>query len=396
MRKLLIAVVAILALALLGSGLFFRLPTPEIVLAAEEIVTVGGIEITNAIITAWIVVILISVVTWWGTRTMRVEPSGLQNFIEWGLEMFLGLVERVAGEKNGRKFFPLVATILIYVLVSNWFGLLPGVGTIGEFHEQPHGAVAKESGGLALIMPNPDEVDDDESYLTADGTLVAPHEEGADTEAAPPGEETAPSGEEAGHGAAGNEAAATLEDEGDLLQLKDNEKLGVVVPYLRPVATDLNATLAIAIVAIVFVQIWGSQELGFRGYFSKFFNFRRLRKGEWVNGGIDVFVGFLEIVSEMARMISFTFRLFGNVFAGEVLLVIMSFLMPFLIILPFYGLELFVGFIQAFVFAMLTLVFGAVAVVGHGDHDEHDGHDDHGSEVPHTPMAAAGAGGQHT
>ena len=98
-------------------------------------------------------------------------------------------------------------------------------------------------------------------------------------------------------------------------------------------------------------------------------------------------VGLLEFVAEIARLISFTFRLFGNMLAGEILLLVMTFLVPFVVALPFYALETFVGVIQAFVFAMLTLVFGTLAVSSHDDHDdEHEEHD----EAPHgEPVAAA-------
>jgi F-type H+-transporting ATPase subunit a len=102
-----------------------------------------------------------------------------------------------------------------------------------------------------------------------------------------------------------------------------------------------------------------------------------------LNGIIDVFVGLLELISEFARLISFTFRLFGNIFAGEVLLFMMSFLMPFVLVDVFYALEIFVGLIQAFVFAMLTLVFGVMAVSGHGEHEAHAGHGAHAEAGAH-------------
>jgi len=128
-----------------------------------------------------------------------------------------------------------------------------------------------------------------------------------------------------------------------------------LVPWLRTATTDLNLTLAMALVSVTFVQIAGIQALGL-GYFKKFINF---------SGPMEFFVGVLEAISEVAKIISFSFRLFGNIFAGTVLLFVMSFLIPFVVPLPFYGLEVFVGFIQAFVFAMLTLVFLSTAVVSH-------------------------------
>ena len=106
-------------------------------------------------------------------------------------------------------------------------------------------------------------------------------------------------------------------------------------------------------------------------YLKKFFAWDFYQKGGF--GVIDIFVAILEFVSELSRIVSFTFRLFGNIFAGEVLLLMMTFLVPFLLTDVFYLLELFVGLVQAFVFAMLTTVFAATAVTAHGDHDdEHD------------------------
>jgi F-type H+-transporting ATPase subunit a len=121
----------------------------------------------------------------------------------------------------------------------------------------------------------------------------------------------------------------------------------------------------------VAVEYWGLTALGAGTYLSKFFNFRTLLHGKPL-GLIDVFVGFLELLSEFVRIISFTFRLLGNIFAGEVLIVFMTFLVPFLVPTLFYGLELFFGFIQAAIFALLTLVFGIMAVEHH-DEGEHEG-----------------------
>ena len=148
---------------------------------------------------------------------------------------------------------------------------------------------------------------------------------------------------------------------------------GVIAPYLRSVMTDVNAPMAIAIWSFIFVEFWAFTTLG-AGYLTKFFNFSRLIRLNPM-GVIDVFVGLLEFVSELSRIISFTFRLFGNIFAGEVLLLMGTFLIPFVLVDVFYGLELFVGLIQAFVFAMLTLVFAQTAVTfSHGDgHGEEHG-----------------------
>ncbi len=133
----------------------------------------------------------------------------------------------------------------------------------------------------------------------------------------------------------------------------------VLVPFLRSPASDLNTTIALALIAMVSVQIIGISSVGFFRYIKKFVNFK---------GPIEFFVGVVESISEFAKVISFSFRLFGNVFAGGVLLAVVSSLLPLIVPIPFYGMELFVGFIQALVFAMLTTVFLQMATVAHDEH----------------------------
>ncbi len=129
------------------------------------------------------------------------------------------------------------------------------------------------------------------------------------------------------------------------------------IPLFRPASADLNTTLALALISVIMIQIIGFRTLGI-GYAKKFFNF---------SNPMNFFVGILELISEFAKIISFSFRLFGNVFAGEVLLAVMLGLVPYFVPLPFYGLEMFVALIQAFVFAMLTLVFIKIAMTSHGE-----------------------------
>jgi len=131
-------------------------------------------------------------------------------------------------------------------------------------------------------------------------------------------------------------------------------------PLLRSPASDLNTTMALAIIAVISIQVAGVASIGFFKYFKKFFNFK---------GPIDFFVGIVEGISEIGKIVSFSFRLFGNVFAGGVLLAVVSSLIPILVPMPFYGMELFVGFIQALVFAMLTTVFLQIATIGHDGHE---------------------------
>lgn len=134
-----------------------------------------------------------------------------------------------------------------------------------------------------------------------------------------------------------------------------------ITPWIRPAASDLNFTLTLALISVVVTQIYGFRTLGFRMHVGRYLTLK---------GPVDFFVGVLEIISEFARIISFSFRLFGNVFAGDVLLVVLGTLLPFVGPTVFYPLELFVGFIQAFVFAALTLVFISLATTAHGEQDE--------------------------
>ena len=140
---------------------------------------------------------------------------------------------------------------------------------------------------------------------------------------------------------------------------------------IRPAGTDVNMPLALALISFVFVEYWGIRTLGL-GYFGKFFAFKNLLRGR-PSGLIDAFVGILELISELVRIVSFTFRLFGNMTAGEILVVMITFLVPFVANVFVFGLELLVGLIQAVIFAGLTLVFLSLAVhhEEHGEHGEH-------------------------
>ncbi len=155
----------------------------------------------------------------------------------------------------------------------------------------------------------------------------------------------------------------------------------IFVPFLRAANTDVNVPLSIAIVAFAFIEFCGIRALGFGHYINGFFNFGQLSDGfsnlikgkirpaisGIMLGFINIFVGVLEIFSHFIRMVSFTFRLFGNMTAGEILLVVVCFLLPFIFPVIFYSLELLIGFIQALIFAGLTLVFGAIALTPHAE-----------------------------
>jgi F-type H+-transporting ATPase subunit a len=151
---------------------------------------------------------------------------------------------------------------------------------------------------------------------------------------------------------------------------------GEFVPLFRSANTDINVPLSIAVMSFIFVEFWGMKSLGAFRYLGEFFNFGQLGRGikelsrgkirpaitNIAFGFINLFVGLLEVFSHLIRIVSFTFRLFGNMTAGEILLLISAFLIPFIFTIPFYGLELLIGFIQALIFAGLTLVFGIIAV----------------------------------
>lgn len=241
----------------------------QISLKAEDIFHIGGFAVTNALFLSFLVLVLLVVLGFVLRSRLKLIPGGAQNLFEYLVDGALGIMDSVLGDRRvSEKYFPLVFTIFIFILFSNWLGLLPGVGS--------------------LVVH------------TTDGT----------------------------------------------------------VPLLRSPASDLNFTLALALIAITFVNGASSVANGLKSRLSVFFNFK---------SPVDFFIGILELVSEFGKIISLTFRLFGNVFAGEVLLAIMAFLVPYAVPLPFMFLELFVGFIQAFVFGMLTTVFVAGALATHGE-----------------------------
>jgi len=154
---------------------------------------------------------------------------------------------------------------------------------------------------------------------------------------------------------------------------------GKFAPLFRAANTDVNVPLSIAIMSFIFVETWGMRALGILHYVSEFVNVRQMGQGfkelftgqaktavmNIVFGFINLFVGVLEIFSHLTRMLSFTFRLFGNMTAGEILILVSSFLIPLIFTIPFYGLELLIGLIQALIFSGLTLVFGTIAVSPH-------------------------------
>lgn len=238
----------------------------EISIAAEQIAHIDGLPITNTLILAWLVMGILVLFAALSTLKLKLVPGGLQGAAEVIVEKAYDFTKGVIGsDKHTEKIFPFITTFFIFILLSNWLGLFPGVGTIGmEGNGEHH-----------------------------------------------------------------------------------------FLPFLRAPASDLNTTLAFAVISVIITNIFGIAAIGFFKHFGKFISFK---------SPIGFFVGILELIAEIAKILSFSFRLFGNIFAGEVLLVVVGSLVPYIAPLPFLGLEIFVGFIQALVFSMLTLVFIKVAI----------------------------------
>jgi len=278
---------------------FWKLP--EISVPADTLFYIGPFPITNTYLLTIVSALIVLGFFYFALRKARIIPTRLQNLAEWATGGLLNLCLEVAGPKNGRRFFPWVASIFFLVLVSNWWEVIPGIETIGTPNPEVPGCPAH----LESV------------FLT---------------------------------GSASN----------------------CITPWLRPPSTDLNFALALAVISVIITQIYGFRVLGTRRQLGRYFTLKE--------GPMGLIVGLLELLLEPLRIISLSFRLFGNLFAGDVLLLVISFLLPVVGAIPFYFLELFVGFIQAFVFAFLTLIFMTLGTTAHG-HD--DPEEEHAAEVAH-------------
>ena len=256
-------------------------------LAAEKLFNIGPFPVTNSVLTTWVVTLILLAFAYFATKKMSLIPTPIQNIAEIMVEGLQDLVSSIAESKT-KVFLPIIATFFFFILFGNYFGLLPGVGSIG-FYE-------------------PTEVK---------------HE-------------------------------ASSPDE----QLTINDKR-TFVPYLRGINADLNTTMALAIVSVIITHFLAIKYLGLGGYLGKFFSLNP----------IFLFVGILELFGEFTKIASLSFRLFGNIFAGEVLLTtatttIFAYIVP----IPFYFLEFLVAFVQALIFSMLTLVFMVILTSKHAEH----------------------------
>lgn len=245
----------------------------ENTLFAEPIAHIGSFPITNALMTSAVALVIIVTLGLLVGRNIKKVPTGLQNALEMIIEGFLGIFDGVTGSrKRSLQFAPLVLAFFFFILINNWMGILPGVGSIGQIIQT---------------------------------------------------------------------------DEGKFF-----------IPYLRGGTADLNTTLALATIGVVLSHIFGMMALGAWKYFNKFININafleipgKIRKDPTILlvNPIKAFVGVIEIVGELAKVASLSFRLFGNVFAGEVLLASMSAMLAFGVPIPFLFLEVLVGLIQAMI-----------------------------------------------
>jgi F-type H+-transporting ATPase subunit a len=228
-------------------------------IAANTIFHIGPVPVTNTIFSAWIAMAVLVILSILATHSMKLVPSGLQNLMEYAVELLLTVCESTMGSRKGRRFFPVVATSFLFILAANWIGLFPGFG---------------------------------------------------DT------------------------------------------------PWLRSADSDLNVTASMAIIVFVIAQFYAIRSEGIGGYLKEF-----------------IVPNPLHLLSELSRPVSLAFRLFGNILAGEVVIATITGMVSFLLPTVFFGLEVFVGILQALIFSMLTMVFLTIATM----HEGHESHPEGGS-----------------
>ena len=243
----------------------------SVVLKAEQLGSVFGFPITNSLIMAWVVMALLILGSYFFSRSLSIVPGKLQAGVEWVFEGALAyMTDVLESRKLAERFFPLVASIFLFVAFINELEFFPGVGSLGLWHA------------------------------------------------------------------------------------------GEFLPVLRAPTTDLNFTLALAIISFLTIEMTGIVTLGFFKYAGKYVNLK---------SPIGFVVGLIELMSNLGRLISFSFRLFGNIFAGEVMVLVAGYFLPYILPAPLMGFEMFIGLIQALVFAMLTLFFIKLAIM-----DPHEAH----------------------
>ena len=236
----------------------------NVVLKAEQLGSAFGLPITNSLVMSWLVVVLLIIAGYFIGRSLKLSPGKFQAALEWAFEGAYGYVATTLGsDALAKRFFPMLATIFLFILVGNELEFFPGVGSVG-LHQ---------------------------------GNLF--------------------------------------------------------VPFLRAPAADLNFTLALAIICFLTIEITGVLAIGALKYAGRYVNLK---------SPLGFAVGLIEIMSNLGRLVSFSFRLFGNIFAGEVMILVAGYFLPYLLPVPLMAFEMFVGVVQALVFAMLTLFFIKLAI----------------------------------
>lgn len=267
----------------------------ESTLFAEPVFHFGNFTVTNALLTSWIVVGIIIILSIVLKSRLRAVPNKLQNLFEIIVEGALDLCDQVTNSRAlSIKIFPIAISVFFFILLNNWLGILP-LGGFGLIEEGEH--------GLAFI------------------------------------------------------------------------------PYFRGGTADINTTIALAVMAVVGANIFGIFSIGIWKTFNKYVNlkalgeiFTKIRHDPTIIivAPITFFVGLIEIIGEFAKVASLSFRLFGNVFAGEVLLASMAALVAYVVPIPFLFLEILVGVIQALIFSTLLVVYFTISATDHEEHDEHE------------------------
>lgn len=257
----------------------------EETLYSEPIAHIGHFIITNSLLTSLVVLVIILLISFLVKGRVKEIPGRLQNLMEIVIESFLDIFDGVTGSRErSLKFAPVILALFFFILINNWIGILPGVGSFGR-------------------------------VVSSDGQ-------------------------------------------------------NFFIPYLRGGTADLNTTLALATFGVVLSHILGVIASGWWNYLNRFLNFKafleipkKIKSDPMIIliNPIKAFVSLIEIVSELAKVVSLAFRLFGNVFAGEVLLAAMSAILAYAVPIPFILLEFLVGFIQALIFAMLVLTYLTVS-----------------------------------
>lgn len=274
-------------------------PSHEITIFAEPIFNIGSFQITNSLLTSWLAVLVI--ITFCVVLKLKIQkiPGKVQHIFEILLNGALSLCDQVTNDRKiSEKILPIVLPLFVFILINNWLGLLPFVGSVGF--------VAEEAGR------------------------------------------------------------------------------SIFIPLFRPGTADINTTLALSIAIVILSNIFGVVMIGLWKIFNKYVNIKALgsivttvRRDPTVLivAPINIFVGLLELIGEMAKIASLSFRLFGNVFAGEVLLASMSAIFLYVLPAPFLFLEVFIGLIQALIFSLLATVYFTIAASDHSEHDEKEAHE---------------------